>query len=124
MIVAWLWAGRQSAVSHDSALVVHGIGEAMPAVIHVTAHPGFRGRRPGVVVHNAVLGSDEVMYRSGMVVTSVVRTLADVFGLDPTGAREAADDAIEQGLVRASSMRAAADRYPQARELFEVWLHD
>lgn len=42
LIVVTLWAGSDSAVSHESALVVHGLGDAMPPVVHLSVPRPFR----------------------------------------------------------------------------------
>lgn len=59
LVVVTLWVGRDSAISHESALVVHDLGDAMPAVTHVTVPRPFRGQRPGVIVHLEPLGPHE-----------------------------------------------------------------
>lgn len=45
VVAACLWAGPDCAASHDTALVVHGLSDAMPASIHVTVPSPFRGRQ-------------------------------------------------------------------------------
>lgn len=100
LVVVGLWAGGDAAVSHESALVVYELGEAMPAVRHVTVPRAFRGRRVGVVVHHAPLGSGERVVVDAVAVTSVERTLVDVAGsADPALAAAAARDALDRGLT-------------------------
>jgi len=114
MVVACLWAGQDAAVSHESALVVYGVGEAMPGTIHVTVPRVFRGSRPGVTVHCAAMAPDERTMRSGVRVTTPLRTIADVAFVNPAGARAALVDALERGLVRRGQLKPAAVRYPHA----------
>src|SRR5665811_415750 len=114
MVVACLWVGQGAVASHESALVVYGIGEAMPGTIHVTVPRVFRGRRAGVTVHRAVIAPDERTTRSGVRVTTPLRTMADVALGDPAGARAALTDALERGLVRRGQLKSAAVRYPHA----------
>jgi predicted transcriptional regulator of viral defense system len=100
MIVACLWAGPESAVSHESALAVFGLGEAMPAVVHLTTRPSFRGRRRGVLLHPGVLAVDERTIRDRVPVTGVERTLADIARTQPAAAaRELAAEAMTRGLT-------------------------
>ena len=56
---ATLWAGDVSAISHESALVVYGLGSAMPSAIHLTVPRSFTGIRPGIRLHHQDLGPDE-----------------------------------------------------------------
>ena len=58
-IAATLWAGQDSAISHESALAVYGLASAMPAIIHLTAPRTFTGSRQGVRIHHADLKPDE-----------------------------------------------------------------
>ncbi|MCE7929203.1 MAG: hypothetical protein DYG91_12000 [Chloroflexi bacterium CFX7] len=113
LIATALWAGPGSAVSHDSALTVYGLGSAMPAVIHITVPGAFRGKRPGVVIHRASLASEEVTLRDDVPVTKVERTLRDVaVAGDPSLARDAAREAIERGLTTRSRLSDTVDEHP------------
>jgi predicted transcriptional regulator of viral defense system len=108
VIVACLWAGDDAVASHDTALAIYELTDAMPAAIHVSVPRPFRGRRPGVTVHVAPLGDDERTERDGVPVTTVERTIADVLvrsGADL--ARPAAEQALERGLVTRRRLRAA-----------------
>lgn len=117
LIVTALWAGPDAAVSHESALVVYGLGEAMPPVVHVTVPRPFRGRRPGVVVHHRPLDDGERVVIEAVPVTSVERTLADIAeSSDPALVRAAASEALERGqTTRRRLERAVSD--PAARDL-------
>jgi predicted transcriptional regulator of viral defense system len=98
LIVAALWAGPDAAISHESALVVHGLGDAMPPVVHVTVPRPFRGRRPGVLVHHRPLDAGDRVVVDAVPVTSVERTLVDVAeSSDPGLVRTAVDEALEHG---------------------------
>ncbi|MBE7518321.1 MAG: type IV toxin-antitoxin system AbiEi family antitoxin domain-containing protein [Thermoflexaceae bacterium] len=124
LIATALWAGLGSAVSHDSALTVYGLGSAMPAVIHITMPRTFRGKRPGVVTHRADLSSAEIVLRDDVPVTRLERTLRDVAVTgDPSLARAAAREAIERGLTTRARLSATVDEHPdrdQARSILEL----
>ena len=119
IVVTCLWAGEDAAASHESALVVYGIGEAMPPTIHVTVPRAFRGRREAVTVHHDDLAPDEWTHRDGVPVTTPVRTIVDVARRDPSGARAALSDALEQGLIRRGQLNLAVFRYPDAGSIVE-----
>lgn len=118
VVVACLWIGPDAAASHETALVVYGIGDAMPVTIHVTVPRAFRGRRKGVTVHQAELDADESTRRDGVPVTVPVRTIADVARRDPSGARVALTEALERGIIRVGQLSRAASRYPDGQSIF------
>ncbi len=108
VIVACLWVGEDAAASHDTALAVYELTDAMPTVIHVSAPRLFRGQRPGIVVHTAPLSDVERTERGGVPVTTVERTITDV--LTRSGqdlARSAAEQALKRGLVTRRRLQAA-----------------
>ena len=108
VIVACLWAGDDAVASHDTALDVYDLTDAMPAVIHVSTPRPFRGQRPGIVVHTAPLGDGERTERAGVPVTTVERTITDVLTRSPEElARSAAEQALERGLVTRRRLHAA-----------------
>ncbi len=112
MIVACLWVGEDAVASHDSALAVYELTDAMPAVIHITTPRRFRSRRPGVTVHTAPLSERERTERAGVPVTTVERTITDLlehFG--PDLATQAAEQALERGLVTRRALRTTIASY-------------
>lgn len=118
MIAACLWAGDNSAISHDSALAVYGLGDAMPAVIHLTLPRRFRGSRPGVIVHHLPLDSTEATVWDDVPITTVERSIVDVAtSVDPTLAAAATRDAYDQGLTSRDRLAAYVDQRPDRVEL-------
>ena len=112
VMVAVLWVGGGAVASHDTALSVYGLADAMPAVIHITVDRRFRGRRQGVIVRRASLPGKDVTSREGIPVTSPLRTIADV-ARDPSVVQAAASEALERGLVRIHQLRSLAQEHPQ-----------
>ena len=108
-LIRWsLWSRNQKSVpqavvSHDTALTVHELSDAMPAQVHLTVPPGFRKKvPPGCVLHKAVLTPGEIESRTGYRVTTPLRTLLDVADspLSQEHLNRAVRDALERGLVR------------------------
>lgn len=123
LMAAWLASGPDAVISHDSALSLFSVGDLIPASIHVTV-PRNRKHRPrldGVALHTAVTppGSDEVMTRDGMRVTSPWRSILDVAasGGEPDHVHKAIADALGRGLTTPDQLRAGSARYgrPVAR---------
>lgn len=106
IVAACLWVGEDSAASHETALVVHGISDAMPVSIHVTVPRRFRGRQSGVVVHRAPLSKEEREVRDGVPVTTIARTLKDVAASsDPALVEQAVEQAIARGALARRQLR-------------------
>jgi predicted transcriptional regulator of viral defense system len=114
--VAVLWAGEQAVASHETALAIYGLASAMPAVIHLTLPFRFRGRRPGVIIHQAQLPPDDVTTEQAIPVTTPVRTLADVAG-DRSVLIDALMGAFDRGLVRRRELDQLVARRPELGEL-------
>lgn len=112
VMTATLWVGEGSAASHDTALAIYGLADAMPPVIHITVDRRFRGDRPGVVVHKARLPEKDMAIREGIPVTTPLRTLADV-AMDRSVAEAAASEALDRGLVREAQLRDLAASRPE-----------
>lgn len=109
-----LWAGSDSAASHETALAVHGVSDAMPASIHVTVPRPFRGRQRGVVVHRAPLPDADREMRDGVPVTTIARTLADVAtSSDPAVVRQAVEQAIDRDVLSRRRLRKLVTDVPQ-----------
>lgn len=84
-LIRWsLWSSNrrgeiQATVSHDTAADVYGLGDLMPAKIHLTVPPGFRKPSPdGCILHVARLTPDDVTVRGGFQVTTPLRTIVDL----------------------------------------------
>lgn len=106
VIVACLWVGPDSAASHETALAVLGVSDAMPANVHVTTPRPFRGKQAGVVVHHAPLTDSERQVHEGVPVTSLARTLVDVAtSSDPTLVEQAVRQAIASGAISRRQLR-------------------
>ena len=79
-ILARLWAKGRGVISHDSALLVHGLCDVNPHKVHLTLPPEYRISRSGgehYEIHRARLSVDEVIGVDGVTLTTIVRTLHD-----------------------------------------------
>lgn len=82
-LVRWsLWARGRAVVSHETALAVHGLGDANPALVHLTVPASFRSSAPGVRLHRGELPASDVREAEGFRITTPVRTLLDVAAAD------------------------------------------
>lgn len=110
----------QAVVSHDSALVLHGLSELLPTRIHLTVPPKFRKISPaGCMLHKAVLAPTDVEERVGFRVTTPLRTLLDVAvgGVSQEQLEKAIGDALAHGLIRRKALDQAIRNAPTSDRL-------
>lgn len=113
VMAAVLWAG-DAVASHETALAIYELGDAMPANIHLTLPHRFRGKRPGVTIHTSPLNADERSKRNDIPVTTVERTLADVVATsDPSLARTALRDALDRGATTQRRLLRYIAKHPE-----------
>lgn len=110
LVVAWLWSEQQGVVSHQTALALHGLSDALPAHVHLTLPSAWRRRRfrvPSDIVlhHDDVRPADRAWF-GAVPTTNPTRTLNDCAraGLSPEFLRQAAQQALRRGLVRKAEL--------------------
>lgn len=105
LVVAWLWAEQAGVFSHETALALLDLSDALPAKIHMTIPASWRRRRlrvpTGLVLHYADLGDVDRTGFSAVPITSPGRTLRDCFEADvsPDLVRQAVLQARRRGLI-------------------------
>ena len=105
LITVWLWSERAGVISHQTALALHGLSDALPANIHLTLPHAWRRRRlrvpAGVVLHHADVPPDDRGWFGAAPITNSRRTLNDCAreAMAPDLLRQAARQAIRRGLV-------------------------
>lgn len=108
---AQLWEGvlwphvrtrQNGTLSHYTALLLHGLSDVNPAKVHITLPRAFRQTRrppPWLVVHNADLDDEDVVFVDNLPVTSVPRTLYDIAKLgDHVAFADAVRDAQQRDI--------------------------
>ncbi len=105
LVTAWLWSERAGVISHQSALALHGLSDALPARMHLTLPGAWRRRRfrvpAGVVLHHADVPPEDRTWFGAVPTTDARRSLRDcaLEGLSPELLRQAAQQALRRGLV-------------------------
>jgi len=120
-LVRWtLWSRGKAVVSHETALVVHNLGDANPTRVHLTVPPGFSARAPGAVLHYGEIPSNDVEQFEGYRVTTPLRTLLDVAadGFELDQFTTAVRDALDQGMVTRRLLRDRADEFDDRAALW------
>jgi predicted transcriptional regulator of viral defense system len=105
LVVIWLWSDKRGTFSHDTALTLHGLSDALPAVRHLTVPASWRRRRlkvpRGVFFHYADIPSNQMEWNAAIPVTSPFRTIADCidFHVEPDLVNQAIAQAARRGLL-------------------------
>lgn len=114
VLAAWLRLAPKAVVSHESALDILGLSDAIPNAIHLTVPRTFRKLTslPGVTIHTTVrpVRPSDIVNRDGIRLTNAARTIADVVeaGLAPDQVEFAVRSAIDRGFATPRQLRAAA----------------
>ena len=115
LVVAWLWSEQAGIVSHQTALALHGLSDALPAHVHLTLPADWRARRlrvpDGIELHHADVPPAARTWFGAVPTTSVPRTLNDCAhaGLAPDLLRQAARQALRRGLTRRDELAAVEE---------------
>ena len=105
LATAWLWSEQAGVISHQTALALHGLSDALPAHVHLTLPSSWRRRRfrvpADVVLHHADVPQEDRTWFGAVPTTSPRRSLNDCAreGLSPELLRQAAQQALRRGLV-------------------------
>lgn len=105
LVVIWLWSEQQGVFSHQTALSLHQLSDALPPGVEITLPESWRSRRlrtpTGVTTYYAEIKPEEREWFGPVPVTSPSRTLNDcaLTNLSPELLRQAAREALERGVT-------------------------
>jgi predicted transcriptional regulator of viral defense system len=105
LAAVWLWSAQAGVFSHETALSLHGLSDALPAMVHLTVPAEWERRRlrvpEGVMLAFADVAEKERAWIGPVPVTAVRRTLADCIasGVAPDLVEQAIGQAGDRGLV-------------------------
>jgi len=113
LFIALLRTGPQSVISHESALALYELTDALPTRVHITVPRTASRRRERIRLHTKEIGASETTTREGLTVTTVPRTIADVAaaGLADEFVSQAIHQAIDRGLTDPTELHDAGVRY-------------
>jgi predicted transcriptional regulator of viral defense system len=123
LIVLWLWAEQTGVFSHETALALHDLSDALPFKVHMTAPTSWRHRRlrvpSGLVLHYADVGDVDRTGFSAVPITTPRRTLQDCVEahVSPDLVRQAVLQARRRGLISQkdeAALTAALDHASEA----------
>ncbi|HEY7953108.1 MAG TPA: type IV toxin-antitoxin system AbiEi family antitoxin domain-containing protein [Solirubrobacteraceae bacterium] len=115
---AWLALGPDRAVvSHESALVLHGLSDVLPNTVHLLVSREHRGIRPpaGVTLHTARTGipDSDAMTRHGIRVSTPARAIIEAAGTGtaPEQVQMAIREALREGRTTPGQLTQHAERH-------------
>ena len=81
LTVLWLWSDRQGVFSHETALMLHDLSDALPAKRHMSVPPAWSKRRlrlpEGLVLHIANVPKVATTWLGPVPLTTPLRTVVD-----------------------------------------------
>ena len=112
LAAVWLWSERAGVFSHETALSLHGLSDAMPGRVHLMVPPGWKQRRlrvpAGVELEFGSVRDEDRSWVGPVPVTTVKRTLADCVAahVAPDLVDQALAQAVDRGLLRKADVAA------------------
>jgi len=108
LVVSWLWSEQAGVFSHETALALHDLSDALPSKVHLTMPAAWRRRRlrvpAGLVLHFADVAERDRTSFGPVPVTAPLRTLSDCVeaNLAPGLLDQAVSQARRRGLITAA----------------------
>jgi len=113
LVVLWLWSDQQGVFSHETALVLHSLSDALPAQPHLTVPYAWRSRKirvpENVATYYADVPSKERTWYEHVPVTTPARTVLDLAAAhaDPAIVEQAIAEGARRGLFSRAKIRRA-----------------
>lgn len=121
LVVLWLWSDQAGVFSHETALALHDLSDALPSKAHLTLPASWRRRRlrvpAGLVLHFADVGERDRTSFGAVPVTVPLRTLTDCIeaNLAPGLVDQAMSQARRRGLITAAEESSLRDEWRRSR---------
>ena len=115
LVVVWLWSDRVGVFSHETALALHQLSDALPSKAHLTLPASWKARRlqlpTGVVPHFADLDDGDRTWAGAVQITTPARTVIDCAeaGVSPGLVEQAIDEGLHRGLFTEAMVRLARE---------------
>lgn len=113
LVVQWLWSDRAGTFSHETALVLHDLSDALPAQQHLTVPSAWQRRRlrvpQNLLLHFADLAENETDWKGPLPVTTALRTVVDckTAHSPPDLVTQAVNQGMKRGLFTRDEVRRA-----------------
>jgi len=116
LVVFWLWSECQGVFSHQTALFLHDLSDALPGRVHMTLPSSLAARRrvvpQGLWLHQGSVPAPDRTWSGPVPVTRPLRTIRDC--LAGSTSPELVQQAIESGLARGLFSRADLEKLTES----------
>jgi predicted transcriptional regulator of viral defense system len=122
LVPLWLWSEQSGVFSHETALMLHNLSDALPAKRHMTVPTGWSKRRlrlpKGLVLHFAEIPKTARTWLGPVPLTTPLRTVADCASADVADdlVRQAVRQGVRRGLFERAEVNAALRRARRERD--------
>lgn len=113
LVPIWLWSEQQGVFSHETALMLHDLSDALPAKHHMTVPAAWSKRRlrlpKGLVLHFAEIPKAARAWLGPVPLTTPLRTVADCTSayVAEDLVRQAVQQGVRRGLFERAEVNAA-----------------
>jgi predicted transcriptional regulator of viral defense system len=110
LVVFWLWSDTKGVFSHETALALHQLSDALPVKTHMTVPASWRRRRlrlpRGLLLHHRDILASEIAWHGPVPITAPLSTVADMMlEGNPALAKQAAAQAHRRRLFSRDELR-------------------
>lgn len=111
LIELWLWSEKEGVFSHQTALFLHQLSDALPSKLHMTLPPEWSQKRLQVPQHLSLyykeLEDARVRWFGAVQVTEPLETLLDCITahVNPSLIEQALEEGLERGLFSKPQLR-------------------
>jgi predicted transcriptional regulator of viral defense system len=102
LVAVWLWSKQSGIFSHETALALHQLSDALPARVHLTLPAQWRQRRlrfpPNVIAYYADVAETDRAWFGAVPVTNPARTILDC--VSASSLPDIIEQAVHEGLQR------------------------
>ncbi len=116
LVPLWLWSERKGVFSHETALMLHDLSDALPSKRHMTVPSAWSKRRlrlpKGLVLHFADQPKAAITWLGPVPLTTPLRTVVDCASADVADdlVRQAVQQGVRRGLFERAEVNAALRR--------------
>lgn len=112
LFVALLKSGPKAVLSHETALSVYNLSDALPGELHITLPRTSSRRHKGIRCHTKTISGQEITRYQGLRITTVPRTIIDLMeaGFDSIQIEKTIHQALQRGMMTEDDLHHQAGR--------------
>jgi predicted transcriptional regulator of viral defense system len=112
LFVALLKSGPKAVLSHETALSVYNLSDALPGELHITLPRTSSRRHKGIRCHTKTISDQEITRYQGLRITTIPRTIIDLVeaGFDSIQIEKTIHQALQRGMMTEDDLHHQAGR--------------